>query len=321
MSPNPSISVVIPAFNSAETLGRALDSVLAQSVQPVEIIVVDDHSSDDTGDVARSYEKDGAIVLRMARNCGAGAARNAGIWAAKGDWIGFLDADDEWLPEKLERQAAAILSAPKSSFAFCASDEFSSDGKLLGDTFRGEPVRCDSLAWKALLACNFVATPTVLAPRDLLVELGGFDTTLKIAEDQDMWIRLALRGAPVYVVESLARIHIRSQSLSSWDLAAQRSYTLPMIERHLARLAGCLTRSEVRAIKGTRLSKIGAIAFGHGDRAAGLAMIFRAVILGYRPIRNILLIGKLPLAASARRCARLASFRRYNLDKNQACVR
>ena len=296
-----SVSAVIPAHNSGATLGRALDSILAQTRPADEIIVVDDASTDSTATLARSYAGRGVRVLALPERRGAAAARNVGIGAAKGVWVAFLDADDEWLLTKLERQLAAVSVNPEASFVFCASEEFSLEGQSLGDTFRGWPVTTGSEAWKALLACNFVATPTVVAWRALLLQLGGFDETLEVAEDQDMWIRLALAGPPVYVPDSLVRVHMRPESLSSWRLADQYSYTLPMIEHHLAVLGGRLTRSEARAIMGTRLNKIGLTACAHGDLPPGLSMILRSVLLGYRPLRSLGTMAKAPLSACLRK--------------------
>jgi GT2 family glycosyltransferase len=296
-----SISVVIPACNAEGTLARALDSVLAQTRPPDEIIVVDDASTDCTIRLAKSYADQGVSLLRVRERRGAAAARNIGIAAAKGRWIAFLDADDEWLPTKLEKQAAAISANPEVPFVFCASEEFSSEGQSLGDTFRGWPITVGSGAWKALLACNFVATPTVVARRALLLQLGSFDETLKVAEDQDMWIRLTLAGSPVYVPESLAHVHVQPDSLSSWNLADQHAHTLPMIQRHLNSLQSTLSRSEARAIMGARLNKIGLTACAQGDLAQGLAMILRSALLGYQPLRSLGMLPKVILGASLRK--------------------
>ncbi|MDE2181834.1 MAG: glycosyltransferase family 2 protein [Alphaproteobacteria bacterium] len=298
---HPSVSVVIPAHNAADTLGRALESVFAQTRPPQEVIVVDDGSTDATGDVARSYAARGVNILARPVREGAAAARNAGVRAATGDWVAFLDADDEWLPSKLERQMAAIDRQPEAIFAFCASHEIAPDGRLLGDTYGGRPVTAGRDMWKALLASNFVATPTVLARRSVLAALGGFDESLKVAEDQDMWIRLALAGASVYVPESLVAVHVRPRSLSSWTLADQRMFTLPMIERHLAGLGDRLTKRERRAIVGERAFRTGLSACDNANLAQGLAMVLGAACRGHRPLRGLLLAAKLPLATLYRR--------------------
>lgn len=278
MTNRPSVSVVIPAWNAAETIARAVQSVLVQSFVPQEIIVVDDGSTDGTVAKARACGPVRPVV--MPRRSGAGAARNAGIRAAAGSWIAFLDADDEWLPQKLEKQMRA---SAETSVIFCASEEFAPDGTTLGDTLRGQTVDCSPDAFKSLLRANFIATPTVMAPRDLLLQLGGFDEGLPVAEDQDLWIRLATVVRLIYVPETLARVHVRPGSLSSYRGQDQSRFVLPMIERHLMALANRLTPQEVRAIRGERLSNAGRIAFAQGDVVRGTGFMLQAWHAGNRP--------------------------------------
>ena len=131
---------------------------------------MDDASNDGTAAVAISHRDHRIRVISLPERRAAAAARNVGITAATGAWIASLDADDEWLPSKLEKQIKAISSDPGAALIFCASEEFSPEGQALGDTFREGSVTTGSEAWKALLACNFVATPTVVARRDLLLQ-------------------------------------------------------------------------------------------------------------------------------------------------------
>jgi glycosyltransferase involved in cell wall biosynthesis len=290
-----SISVVIPARNASATLRRAIDSVLAQTLPADEIIVVDDGSSDATPAVASMH---GVRLIQQKEALGAAAARNAGVRAAQGEWIAFLDADDEWLPEKLGKQAARIELG--QSMIFCASEEFGPDGSSLGDTFRGRPVCSTADAWKALLKTNFVATPTVMAPRALLLQLGGFNERLPLGEDQDMWIRLALAGRVAYVPERLVRVHVQPKSLSAFRPGDQSRYMLPMIEAHLQAQRSKLTKAEAREIRGERLNNAGRIAFVHGDFARGAAFLLRAVLIGYRPLSGLAEIAKAPVAALVR---------------------
>lgn len=279
MASTPAISVVIPAYNAAGTLMRAVASVLAQTRKADEIIVVDDASTDDTVAVAAAIAA--VKLVRLPLRHGAAAARNAGIAAAAGSWIAFLDADDVWLPEKLEWQAPAMTDG--ASMVFCASEEFAADGASLGDTFRGRPVVAGSGAWRELLRRNFVATPTVMAPRELLMENGGFDESLSVGEDQDMWIRLALRGALAYVPQTLVQVYVQRGSLSLYRRSDQSRFVLPMICRHVERLGARLTRAEVRVILGERYANAGHIAFAHGDLLRSAAFFVKAMRAGYRP--------------------------------------
>jgi glycosyltransferase involved in cell wall biosynthesis len=298
------VSVVIPAHDAENTLARALNSVLAQTRRPAEVIVVDDFSSDRTVSVAEDYRDRGIVLIRMTTHRGAAAARNVGVAAATGEWIAFLDADDEWLPPKLEKQAAMIDSESEPVFVFCASEEVSADGRVLGDTFHGWPVTSGEHAWKALLANGFVATPTVLARRKLLLDLGGFDEKLWVGEDQDMWIRLALSGPIAYVPENLVRVHLRACSLSAWRPADQPAYTLQMIERHLSKLKWRLTKVEQRRILGERLINAGLMTLVHGQFGRGLKFILRAALLGHRPLHSLALAAKAPMGTLFKRVMR-----------------
>ena len=241
------------------------------------------------------------MLVSLHKRRGAAGARNAGIAAAGSNWIAFLDADDEWLPAKLERQAEAIDREPGASLVFCASEEFLPDGSCLGDTFRGGQVHTGEGAWKALLETNFVATPTVMAPRALLLRLDGFDESLGVGEDQDMWIKLALAGRLAYVPECLVRVHVRPKSLSVYRAADQSRHMLPMIERHLRLQASRLSKAEVRGILGERLGNAGRIAFAHGDLRHGAVFVLRAAMLGHRPLAAFAQIAKAPVSAFFRR--------------------
>ena len=285
MEPEISISVVIPARNAEATLARAIDSTLGQTYPLAEIIVVDDASTDATAAIARDFRDraSGPLPSRAREALPAPVMRASR--RRKGTGSLFWTPTTNGLPAKLAKQVAAIRAHPEARFVFCASEEFSPQGQSSGRHVSRLAGHGGKDAWKALLACNFVATPTVVARRALLLQLGGFDESLKVAEDQDMWIRLALAGPPAYVPESLVRVHVRPESLSTWRLADQYAYTLPMIERHLARLRDRLSRAEARAIMGARLNQIGAVwpapmAIWRTD----FAMILRSAFLGYRPL-------------------------------------
>ena len=278
-----SVSVVIPAYNAGACLERAVCSVLAQSHKVQEIILVDDGSLDDTAAVARKFGKHVRLMQQI--HAGASAARNAGILAAQSTLVAFLDADDEWLPAKLERQLPLHQSDPVLSFS--ASDEFGFGGEAHGDTFGDwRPVRGNE-AWKALLAMNFIATPTVIARRDDLLACGGFNRCLKVGEDQDLWIRLALRGELEFTRESLVKVHLRPDGLSSGPVQDQLDHTWPMVLAHLERLSPRLTPADLRRIHAQRLGRMGRSAVAQGQLGLALPMILRAMSGGDRPLHNI----------------------------------
>ena len=184
-APTPTLSVIIPLYQAEATIDRAIDSVLAQTLRPLEIIVVDDGSTDAGPDRVRA-RADPRIVLIAQANAGCGAARNAGLAAARGDFVAFLDADDEWLPRFLERAVHALERFPGVLVYQGASVELGLDtGTPSPAASQGEPdvddrapqTRLESPPSgdaKALKRRIDHSLCTMLARRDLLLELGGY---------------------------------------------------------------------------------------------------------------------------------------------------
>lgn len=281
----PRVSVVIPAHNAAATVARAIISTQAQTPAPDEFLLVDDASSDDTAAIAESL---GARVIRLPVRAGAGAARNAGIAAATGQLIAFQDADDEWLPGKLARQLPLLDDA---SFVACGAKLFDETGKDLGPLYDGQIPDDGEKTWRGLLARNTVATPCVVAWRQALLDAGGFDPTLPVAEDQDLWIRLALRGKLRYVDAHLVKVHRTKISVSGVGTALgarqQIRYTLPMVERHIAANRTRLSGAEIKRIRGGRKLRVGRGACWTGAWAEGAPLVLSAMLLGYRPLEGL----------------------------------
>jgi glycosyltransferase involved in cell wall biosynthesis len=183
------ISVVIPCRNMGAYVGAAIDSAFAQTYPVHEVIVIDDKSEDTTLQVLESFGR--RITVLRGPGRGSSVARNLGILAASGDHIAFLDADDLWLPHKLEQQTK-LLSA-QCGFVF--SDWYRSDNpdkqgapSLLGYSMVGE-----GAVFSNLLRENFVSTPTVLVRKELLAYTGIFKPELIGGQDFDLWLRLAKR--------------------------------------------------------------------------------------------------------------------------------
>jgi glycosyltransferase involved in cell wall biosynthesis len=284
MNRHRSVSVVIPAYNVEDCISRAIRSVLGQTFPPREIVVIDDGSTDNTRYIASRFGAP-VRVLYQSRT-GAAQARNTGIHASSGELIAFLDADDEWLEPKLEKQLG-LHRGQDIVLSFCRSNEFDSEGHDLGDTFRDlQPLR-GSGVWRNLLAANFIATPTVMASRADLLAVGGFNASLKVGEDQDMWIRLALRGSVDFIDEGLVRVHMRPGCLSSSGFRDQLSFTLPMIWEHLQALRPRLSDSEIRAICAARLGRMGRNAYAHGEFSLGLPLMAKAIGMGDSLFHNI----------------------------------
>jgi glycosyltransferase involved in cell wall biosynthesis len=169
-----SATIVIAAFNAEESLDTAIRSALAQDYSPVEVVVVDDGSTDATGEIAKSFAD---VQYRRQENAGPSAARNVGIGAATGEFVGFLDADDEAPPTKLSAQVGYLLEHPDV-------------GCVLGrHELVGEPPE-----W---FDREGVPLVSLVARRSTLLEAGGFDASLRIAEDRDLLVRLRERGVRI----------------------------------------------------------------------------------------------------------------------------
>jgi glycosyltransferase involved in cell wall biosynthesis len=183
-----SVSAVVPAYNATRTLPATIASIRSQSVEVLEIIVVDDGSKDDTLELARSL---GARVITQA-NAGHAAARNTGIAAAEGRYVAFLDADDLWLPDKLERQLDEIRRNPEIRALQTGAARIDDELRLL---WIERCERSKDQLWDTLYFRNMPALmSTLMVERELLEEVGGFDSSLVILQDWDIAIRLAQRG-------------------------------------------------------------------------------------------------------------------------------
>ncbi len=209
------VSVVIPAHNAGQTIRRAIDSVLGQTLPAHEIIVVDDGSTDNTADLIRSYRK--RVTLIRQKNAGVSVARNSGIEASTGEWIAFLDADDEWLPDKMQRQIEHLGRMPELKWAFCAYYTKSppSNTLELKHNMRDLPkaVREQQVVenyFQAIITYGLSAwTSSLIIHRSVFETVGMFDPGMKRAQDSDLWFRIAYRY-PVagYLPEPLAVYHM-----------------------------------------------------------------------------------------------------------------
>ncbi len=238
------VSVIIPTYNRAQVLPAAVDSVLAQTVPPEEILIVDDGSSDETAAVCARF----TAPVRYIRidNGGAGRARNIGLAEARGEWIAFLDSDDQWIPEKLAVQLAVLAEKPQADWSISDFRLMDAGGNLLaapgfescfalfrdlgrdpsavfGDAltatrhtilgrdhtvFAGDP-------FDLLFLGNFGLPSTALIRSSLIRRAGGFDTSFRVAGDNEFFHRIAAQGNVAIVMSPLAVWRVgRSDKLS-----------------------------------------------------------------------------------------------------------
>jgi len=192
---DPLVSVIIPTFNRGWSVAEAIESVLAQNYQPMEVIVVDDGSTDDTGRIlARFQEK--ITVLRQ-QNQGVSATRNAGIRHSRGGLIAFLDSDDIWLPEKLTTQVAFFKARPDA--LICQTEEIWIRNHRQMNPKKRHRKRSGMIFFESLSLC-LVSPSAVMMRRGLMDTVGLFDENLPACEDYDMWLRISSRY-PVYLLD------------------------------------------------------------------------------------------------------------------------
>lgn len=192
------VTVVIPTFNRSTALRRALESVRSQTRPPDRVIVVDDGSTDDT---PRWVERDFPDVTCLCQdNRGVSAARNRGVAAADGEWVAFLDSDDEWRPQKLERQLTALGDNP--AYHLCHTNEiWIRGGRRVNEGKRH--AKSGGWIFQRCLPLCVISPSSAIVRRTLLNDLGGFDETLPVCEDYDMWLRICSRHRVLFLEEPL----------------------------------------------------------------------------------------------------------------------
>lgn len=201
--PASTLSVIIPAYNSAGFIGRAIESVFAQTVPVHELIVVDDGSSDDTSATAAAFGPR-VKVLRQP-NGGPGAARNHGVRESRGEWLAFLDADDAWVPSKIERQRPHLVPGTDIVFSHVV-------GPLKHDNPRGD------ITFDLLWDHNLIGMSTAIIRRESFRKVAGFDEDRAImgVEDYNLWLRLAAQDARfVFLADELVEYTPAPGNLSS----------------------------------------------------------------------------------------------------------
>ena len=192
------ISVIIPTFNRRHTLKRAISSVLNQTLKPVEIIVVDDGSTDGTDEWLQLYHP--SIKLISQSNSGVSSARNIGIQHAQTDWISLLDSDDEWLKDKLEKQVNILLK--NSNILFCHTDEiWVRNGVRVNQGKKHQ--KYGGMIFENCLDICRISPSSSLFHRSLLDDVGFFDEELKVCEDYDLWLRITVKYPVLYLDEPL----------------------------------------------------------------------------------------------------------------------
>lgn len=246
----PSVSVIVPAYNAAWCIRKAIDSVIAQTFRDFELLVVDDGSTDCTAEILVEYG-DAIRVIRQP-NGGLARARNAGIHASRAEFVAFLDADDWWLPGKLAPQVALLRARPDVGFASTMARVEDAEGVFLN--LWPCPTRTDFLPH--LFSANGSVAGSgsaVIARRQLLMQIGCFDESLLSLEDVDMWMRLAAVSGYACIGEPLVVILKTADSMSR-NLEVMRAANVQVMKknRHLLpkRMRGAYWRRCMAGVHG-----------------------------------------------------------------------
>lgn len=224
----PLVSVIIPTRNRGSLIGRAIRSVLAQSLSAWELIIVDDASIDNTMDMVKSFSDDRILYLKMERRVGAAAARNSGIRLARGQYVAFLDSDDEWMSNKLQMQLQIFDKAPPSTgLVYCGvvkrsrAHDKKTHAKMRGNLHRQSLIK------------NIIGTPsTVLIRREVLTADLMFDERLPARQDTDLWVRITAKYEVDCCAEPLVVKHHDAPDRIGKNRVARRRGLLRFFRKH-----------------------------------------------------------------------------------------
>jgi glycosyltransferase involved in cell wall biosynthesis len=265
---NPLVSVVMPTYNRARLLSRAVNSVLDQTYPNFELIVVDDCSTDGTEGVMQGFQDDRIRYIRHEKNQGAPIARNTGIRAAKGKYIAFQDSDDVWLSTKLEKQVNAFNSAPSDLGVIYTSFWLISDYEktLIPSSYLKQT---EGKIHDVLLKMNFVSLSSAVVKRECFEKVGMFENIPRF-QDWELWLRISQYYYFKHLREPLVKVYRQSDSISrNTDvLITARKYILSKYYNELSKNSKLLSK---------HYSDIGIFLCSKGDIKEGRKYFFKAV--------------------------------------------
>jgi len=215
MNKIPKVSVIIPTYNRADLLPRAIDSVLNQTYQDFELIIVNDGSIDNTEDIVKRFQKKDKRIqyIKYDKNRGPSEARNTGMKIAKGKYVAFLDSDDEWLENKLEKQLD-VFKNPQINVVTCWAywvNEIKNKTSIYTVPYFDDPL-------PYILKENYIlSSPSgVILKKNVIEKIGFFDSSLRIAQDWDYWMRIIENGYNFYVIpQPLLKYFFRKENLTN----------------------------------------------------------------------------------------------------------
>lgn len=265
---SPRVSVVLPTFNRARELSRSIASVLAQTYRDLELIVVDDASTDETEEVVKAFEDRRVSYKKLPHNVGGAEARNVGIRMARGEIVAFQDSDDEWTCSKLERSFEKLQAHPSISGVFSDFVQIWESGCRLmpysGTSCFRPDLLYDSLLWR-----NVVGTPTLVVKKSVLAHVGGFDSSMPRYQDWELALRLAQVAKLEYIKNPLVLSYVTEDSVTH-DQGAHPVALQKIYDKHVGSIEGDLS------LKAAWLYRLGDAKMAVGDQV-GRRLLFYAL--------------------------------------------
>jgi glycosyltransferase involved in cell wall biosynthesis len=272
----PAVSVILPTFNRLGFLRPAIDSVLAQTFEDWELIIADDGSDAPTVSYLQTVVATPRVrFLRLEHTGNPSAVRNAALREARGKYVAFIDSDDVWLPRKLEIQVA-MQRASGRRWSYTGLTRVDKNGITLPGDLPGRRLMCEGSILRQLLTLEVaVATPSVLAERSLLAEVGGFDEQQLYFEEYDLWLRLNLRSEVSAVMQPLVLVRNHDQHYSA-DRAGVYQARFRLLDKFAGLAADSSLDSIVRRERAKTAAALAAVHAAAGRRAAALRLLWQS---------------------------------------------
>ncbi len=215
MNHQPLVSVCINAYNAAHTIHRTVESVLSQTYRSLQVIVVDDCSTDNTVEILRSFDDPRLEIVPLPVNGHISNANNEALARVRGEYVAHLDADDVWYPDKIEKQLAFLQAHPAYDACFCLAKMIDENGNRMEDhRYRAENGTRAEILYRMLTSGNYLCHCAMFAKKELMDRVGKHDLTLLYFHDYDYWLRMLMHGALYILPEELLDCHISAGSNS-----------------------------------------------------------------------------------------------------------
>lgn len=265
----PTVSIILPTYNRAHLLSRAIQSVLDQTYQDFELIIVDDGSTDNTEEIVKSFNDERIKYIWQGENKGVSAARNTGIKMAKGKYIAFQDSDDEWMPEKLEKQVRAFEAAlPEVGIVYTGFFTVINDKKRyitsIGVTLEEGDI------FSTLLKGNFIGAPTILIKRECFERVGMFDDLFPPMEDWKLLLKMSRHYQFKCIDEPLVTSYLQPDSISANQSALIKAFKL-ILETYFEDI------KQDRRVLASYYFRLGNFLCPYGELSQGRSYLFRSI--------------------------------------------